>query len=99
MEPERWQQIDRVLAAALETQEGQRSAFLDTACGDDQSLRQEVESLLTAHEEAENLMEDPAVEMVAAGFAEDPGPSLIGKQMGSYEIVSHLGSGGMGEVY
>jgi TolB-like protein len=32
-------------------------------------------------------------------MAEDPGQSLKGRQLGSYKIVSLLGSGGMGEVY
>ena len=99
MEPERWQQIDQILAAALEKEGGQGSAFLDMACGGDESLRQEVESLLTAHREAENLMEYPAVEMVAEGFAENEIGSLVGRQIGSYKILSLLGAGGMGEVY
>ena len=32
-------------------------------------------------------------------MAEDATPSLIGRQLGSYEILSLLGAGGMGEVY
>ena len=32
-------------------------------------------------------------------MVEDPSPSLIGRQLGTYEILSLLGAGGMGEVY
>jgi eukaryotic-like serine/threonine-protein kinase len=32
-------------------------------------------------------------------MAEDASPSLIGRQLGSYEVLSLLGAGGMGEVY
>ena len=32
-------------------------------------------------------------------MARDPGQSLEGRQLGSYTIISLLGSGGMGEVY
>ncbi len=32
-------------------------------------------------------------------MAEDAAPSLIGRQLGSYEVLSLLGAGGMGEVY
>ena len=32
-------------------------------------------------------------------MVEDPPPSLIGRQLGNYEILSLLGAGGMGEVY
>jgi len=32
-------------------------------------------------------------------MAEDAAPSLIGRQLGTYEVLSLLGAGGMGEVY
>ena len=99
MKPERWQQIDKLLEAALEREEGERSAFLKEACAGDESLHKEVESLLAADKQAENLIEAPAVEMVAEGFAADQVGSLEGRQMGSYKILSLLGAGGMGEVY
>ena len=99
MKPERWQQIDKLLEAALEREEGERSAFLEKACTGDESLQKEVESLLAADKQAENLIEAPAVEMVAEGLAKDPVGSLKGRQMGSYKILSLLGAGGMGEVY
>ena len=49
MTPERWQQIERLLHAALTHNSTERAAFLDQACAGDLTLRQEVESLL-AHE-------------------------------------------------
>jgi len=99
MKPERWQQIDKILEAALERGAGERSAFLDEACVGDDSLRKEVESLLAADEQAENLIEAPAVELVAEGFSKDKVGSLEGRHLGSYKILSLLGAGGMGEVY
>ena len=48
MTPERWQQIRDVLAEALEITPAKRAAFLDGACSSDDSLRQEVESLLSS---------------------------------------------------
>ncbi len=99
MEPERWQQIDRIVAAALERQEGERSAYLDEACAGDEALRRKVETLLVAHKEAEDFLEEPAVEMVAEGFAKDGASKLVGRQLGSYKILSFIAAGGMGEVY
>ncbi len=55
MKPERWQQIDQVLEAALERDSSERAAFLDQACAGDSELRQEVESLL-AHDSAESFV-------------------------------------------
>ena len=99
MKPERWQQIDKILEAALEREECDRADFLEEACAGDEPLRKEVESLLTADKQAENLMEAPAAEMVAEGFARDQVGSLAGRQIASYKILSLLGAGGMGEVY
>jgi hypothetical protein len=52
MTPERWQQVKGLLHEAKELAPEQRSAFLERACSDDQSLRQELESLLAAAEKA-----------------------------------------------
>ena len=49
MNPERWQQVDKLLELALEQEPSRRSVFLDEACQGDAALRQEVESLLSAH--------------------------------------------------
>ncbi len=99
MEPERWQQVDKILEAALEKEEPERSAFLEEACAGDESLRKEVESLLLAHNRAGDFMEEPPLEMGVAGLAKDQSQSLIGSQLHAYKILSLLGVGGMGEVF
>ena len=48
-----------ILNAALELREPERSAYLDKACAGDAALRQRVEELLQAHEQAENFLEAP----------------------------------------
>ena len=48
MTPERWQQVKELFNSALEREQNQRSAFLAQACGDDEYLRSEVESLLSS---------------------------------------------------
>jgi dipeptidyl aminopeptidase/acylaminoacyl peptidase len=88
--PERWQQVKKVLAAALEHQPAERPAYLDQACTEP-SLRREVESLIAAHEQGDtSFMEYPAVES---------GALKSGTKLGPYEILAPLGAGGMGEVY
>jgi serine/threonine protein kinase/Tol biopolymer transport system component len=98
MTPERWQQVKAMLDAALEHSPGERAAYLDQVCTEP-SLRQEVESLLAREKRAEGFLEAPALEAVAKMLSEDQGESLIGRRMGSYQILSLLGAGGMGEVY
>ena len=98
MQPERWQQIERIYHAALERDVGQRAVFLNDACAGDQTLRQEVESLLAHGRTAEGFLAAPALEAAAKGMM-DSGSDLIGRPIGAYKILSLLGAGGMGEVY
>jgi len=77
MKPERWQQIERLYHAALEREAGERSAFLAAACGGDEALRREVESLLRFHERADQFIEAPALEVAAQALAESEGPTLV----------------------
>ena len=99
MTPERWRQIEQIYHSALEREESQRASFLKEACAGDEELRQEVESLLAHKDQAENFIEVPALEAAAKGLAEGQPQSLVGRQIGSYQILSLLGVGGMGEVY
>ena len=46
MEPERWKEIELLYHLALECEESRRAEFLEQACGGDEALRREVESLL-----------------------------------------------------
>ena len=98
MTPERWQQVERLYHAALEREASQRAAFLREACSGDEALRGEVESLL-AQEDGASLLEKPAIEVAAKALGGDGGHSLLGRQMGGYQVISLLGAGGMGEVY
>src|SRR5258708_6306170 len=99
MNPERHQQIGQLYHEALELEGSERAAFLEQSCGGDAELRREVESLIAAHEKVGSFMESPAFEDAAKLLASARTKSLIGKSLGQYQIVSLLGSGGMGEVY
>jgi eukaryotic-like serine/threonine-protein kinase len=99
MKPERWRQIDQLLEAALERQPEERAAFLAAAYEGDESLRLEVESLLRSDEAAETFIEEPATALVAEVIAERQIQVMAGQRISHYQILSRLGSGGMGEVY
>ena len=66
MRPERCQQLDQLFHSALGRQPSERAAFLDEACGDDDSLHQQVEALLAAHQEADSFIERTALEVEAS---------------------------------
>ena len=99
MTPERFQQVGALYEQAMELAPDRRVAFLRTTCAEDEALRREVESLLAAHESAEDFMDRPAVEIVADLVAQQTANSLAGEKIGNYQILSLLGKGGMGEVY
>src|SRR5262245_28693013 len=99
MKPDRWRQVDQLFQAALERAPEDRSVFINTACGNDDSLRREVEKLLAADGEAESLIEAPAYAVAAPLIVGDSTQSLLGKTIGHYQIISLAGKGGMGEVY
>jgi eukaryotic-like serine/threonine-protein kinase len=89
--PERWQKVRDILEQALELAPEKRSRFLDVACSSDPMLRTEVQSLLSADEQARtSFLEAPPVL---------PAALSPGTRLGDYEIVSQMGSGGMGVVY
>src|SRR5215210_2297123 len=96
MTPERWQRIKPLLQSALERDPDKRSAFLAAECAGDEALREEVQSLITSHEQAAKFIESPAVEVMAGSLGDD---HVVGNKLGTYAIIARLGAGGMGEVY
>ena len=90
--PERWQRIKSVLSAALEMDAGERSAYLDSACGDDELMRSEVESLLNAESEFSDDLRLLDLGLPRIGLE-------AGTKLGDCKIEAPLGSGAMGEVY
>ena len=99
MNPERWQKIKDVFDAASEIESSKRIKFLDNACVNDAKLRSEVQKLLDSFEQAESFIEQPAAGEVASLILEPKQTLADGQRFAHYEILRHIGSGGMGEVY
>ena len=90
MTPERWQRMKGVLYEALELPPEKRAEFLDRICCGEDSLRREVDSLLSSGDQACSSLLQSSRPRV---------PLSSGTKLGHYEVQSLLGAGGMGEVY
>ena len=102
---DRWRHITELVQAALERPAGERAAYVSDACGPDDELRREVESLLSAHDRAADFLERPAsppslaADLLTAAERSAEWRLAVGAHLGHFEIVGRIGAGGMGEVY
>jgi eukaryotic-like serine/threonine-protein kinase len=88
-----WPRVKQIFQDALERPRDLRGAFVSEACGLDQDLRREVESLLAAQDEAGHFLDaSPAAD------TEEPA-RLTGRRIGPYRLLDEIGRGGMGAVY
>ncbi len=97
MTPKRWLHLKEIFQSALERDPAERSAFLSQACAGDEALRNEVEALISSHDQAGDSIEAMAAEAATKMLADDR--SIVGKQIGHYHVLSRIGRGGMGEVF
>ena len=92
---ETWDRVKEVFTSALEKSPSERADFLRQACGSDDSLRAEVESLLSCYSHADSCLEDsPAVNLFSTLSS-----VMAGKRLGPYRIIRESGHGGMAVVY
>ena len=94
-----------IFKKAVQLPPEQRAAYLDEACGDNLELREDVESLLNAHENAHSFMEMPAIELPAEMlngvtlYQDPPITERPGTVIGPYKLLQQIGEGGMGVVF
>jgi tetratricopeptide (TPR) repeat protein len=84
-----------IVARASALSGAERAAYLREACGDDDALRAEVDSMLAGHEESRTAPTSmKGVETVAAAPREE-----VGQMLGRYKLLEPIGEGGFGTVW
>ena len=96
---DRWQTISRLCHAVRNFADDERAAFLSQECQGDDGLRRDVESLLRYEKVGDEFLERPTTDIPPEFLSPRVPLSMLGRQLGPYEILSMLGAGGMGEVY
>ena len=87
MNAQTWNKVKEILDACLDLEPSERPAYLDRACPGDAALREEVESLLTSHEQAGDFLARPILR-----------ESFVGERLGHWKILDDIGEGGMSRV-
>ena len=96
--PDTWDRVERLFHDAVSCSEAERATLVRQACGDDETLRHEIESLLAYAPRADDFLVEPAV-AVAAALGRSHTGVVMGGRLGPYVVESWLGAGGMGDVY
>src|SRR5439155_21189655 len=93
--PPHWRRVSEIFHGALALPPERRAAYVASACGTDDALREEVERLLASDRQAKSFLQSPAF------VTDEPEPSrqLEGQRIGPYDLVALIGEGGMGRVY
>ena len=99
LQPDQWQRLNEIFAAALEVAPEKQGELLQHACNGDELLHQEAEAMLRAARQADSrgfLKSDVFAEGAQVLVANEISPGTV---IGAYRVVREIGRGGMGAVY
>ncbi len=100
MTPEEFEKVQSIFLQVIQLPEEARPVFLETACDDETTIRDEVERLIAA--DVGSMDASLLASLAVAGVATDDRTETVGRlpsAIGPYRIIRLLATGGMGAVY
>jgi serine/threonine protein kinase/dipeptidyl aminopeptidase/acylaminoacyl peptidase len=94
---DRHSRVMEIVGDAFEVAPEMRRALVDSRCGNDPTLKEEVERLLAGASGAAEAL--PSEHGAITAMVKAEMASVLGQRIGAYEFLSVLGQGGMGVVY
>ena len=95
---DRWKTLKVIFSNALELKKEEQEDYLKKACGADSSLLHDLVSLLEAYDTS-GVLDRSIDQLKVSVLSQLKSREILGRKVGTYQIIKELGYGGMGTVY
>ncbi|MGC2293499.1 MAG: serine/threonine-protein kinase, partial [Candidatus Acidiferrales bacterium] len=99
MDSARWQRVQTLFHEAADLPASDQRRFLETRCGGDAALFNEVLILLQEDSRGGSMLESDVAHVAQQVLGDSSSDAAPFKEFGPYRIIQALGEGGMGMVY
>lgn len=99
MTMDRRKRIEELFHKALTLPRHEQTTFLDTACAEDATLREQVETLIASHNQPTVLTTQSEFNAATLLYTDSEKESVERSHIGPYRVIREVGHGGMGTVY
>jgi serine/threonine protein kinase/tetratricopeptide (TPR) repeat protein len=94
-QPFEWARLQALFDVAVGLEPAERVDYLSRECGDDTELRQRIDALMAASEDAGERIDG----IVGQAARELTSSVAAGQRVGPWELIEEIGRGGMGAVF